>query len=103
MGVPVRGVGAIKTLSAVKGAGTHSDERHVHQFQLASLELERARQTKSKQAALRRIALIDARLAEIERDIQTHQQALGLSAEGTVAAAPVEAPKEQRVTRVLRY
>lgn len=78
MGVRVRGVQRIRTLASVLGTGAHSNERHVHQFQLASLELERTRRAREKQAAVRRIMDIDARLVEIDERIRSHQEALGL-------------------------
>lgn len=96
-----------RTLSAVLGSGTHSNERHVHQFQLASLELECARRGREKQAALARIKAIDDRLAEVDRLIRKHQEALGLrragEPDGVSPQAPASAgsPTEQR--RVLRY
>lgn len=78
MGVRARGVQGIKTLASVLGTGAHSNERHVHQFQLACLELERTRRAREKQAAFRRIMDIDARFVEIDDLIRKHQEALGL-------------------------
>ena len=65
MVVRARGVQGIKTLASILGTGAHSNERHVHQFQLASLELERTRRARERQSALRRIKDIDERLVEI--------------------------------------
>lgn len=79
----------------------------MHQFQLASLELERTRRGREKQAALRRIATIDARLAAIVELIRQHREALGLtgedesSPERTATQKNGEAAPEKR--RVLRY
>ena len=102
-----RGVQEIKTLSSILGSGTHSNERHVHQFQLASLELERTRRTREKAAAMRRVADIDARMVEIDALIHKHQEALGLSNDnGSDAVRPAvrgaETPADPK-RRVIRY
>ena len=55
MGIRCRGIDEIKTLAMMRGSGVHSSERHVRQFQVASLELERSRRMKERQANLRRI------------------------------------------------
>ncbi|MDD5309176.1 MAG: hypothetical protein PHU25_17830 [Deltaproteobacteria bacterium] len=107
MGVRARGVQSIRTLASVLGTGTHSNERHVHQFQLASLELERTRRTREKRTAFRRIMDIDARLVEIDDLIRRHQEALGLKGDEepsqghSRARNNGEAAPEKR--RVLRY
>jgi len=79
MGVRVKGVAGIKTLAAARNSGTHSNERHVHQFQIATLELERTRRAQEMKAALARIAKLEARLAEIDGAIGKHLKALGMS------------------------
>lgn len=103
MGVLARGVSQIKTLAAVRGSGVHSNERHVHQFQIASLELEKSRRARERQAAMNRINNIDARLVEIDALIQKHQQALGVTngASGKPMLEPKAAANEKR--RMLRY
>lgn len=107
MSARARGMQAIKTLSAVRGTGAHSNERHVHQFQLASLELEHTRLGREKEAAFQRIGDIDARLAEIDHLIDSHQEALGLQSitalvsERRIAKNPGGEAVESR--RVLRY
>ena len=78
MSTKIRGVQSIKTIAAVRGAGSYSNERHVHQFQLASLELDRTRRTREKQTALRRVAELDEKLIEIDVLIKKRQEALGL-------------------------
>ena len=105
MGIHLRGVTQIKTLAAVRGCGVHSNERHVHHFQVASLELEKARRTRERQAAVKRIKNLDARLAELDALIQKRQQALAI---GTTAAAcdrPVKSAKQatSEKRRTLRY
>jgi hypothetical protein len=95
-----RGAQNIRTHSVVLGSGSHSNERHVHQFQLAALELERTRRNKEKVAALRRVRDIDLMLAEIEVIMRRHQEALGIS--GSEASAPNPEPPDTK-RRVLRY
>jgi hypothetical protein len=85
MGVRAKGASAIKTLAATRNSGVHSNERHVHQFQIATLELERTRRGQEMKAALARIASLEARLAEIDGQIAQHQKALGL----TIPPVPV--------------
>jgi hypothetical protein len=107
MAAQSKGVREIKTHSSILGSGVHSNERHVHQFQLASLELERTRRGREKKAALQRIANIDARLAEIDELVRKHQEALGLTGAGgpgqeaTTTRSKAEAVPDKR--RVLRY
>jgi hypothetical protein len=106
VGGKVRGASQIKTLSAIRGSGVHSNERHVHQFQIASLELERSRRTRERQAAVNRIKMLDERLVEIDLVMRRHQEVLGVTINGEAACArpPLEsqpAPHEKR--RTLRY
>jgi len=54
-------------------------ERHVVQFKIGCLELDRMRRLKEKSAALERIQRIDARIAEIDAEIRRHQLCLGYS------------------------
>jgi len=103
-----RGVQDVKTHSSVLGSGAHSNERHVHQFQLAALELEHTRRVRDKQAARRRLAEIEARLVEIAELMAKRREALGLVLEDqpdtertTVRKESGETPPEAR--RVLRY
>ncbi|MBI4577989.1 MAG: hypothetical protein HY722_17135 [Planctomycetes bacterium] len=104
MTIRARGVSQIKTLAAVRGTGVHSNERHVQQFQIASLELEKTRRTRERQAGLNRIASIDARLIEIDASIQTHQEALGVSRDGSDKPTTPEATlPEIKKRRALRY
>jgi hypothetical protein len=102
-----RGMGEIKTHSAVLGGGSQASERHVHQFQLAALELERTRRTREKQAALRRVGDIDRMLSEIEKVMSQHQAALGLRGLETGAPGEGAAVKEGEAAgpkrRVLKY
>ena len=78
MTIRSRGAQDVRTHSSVFGSGAHSNERHVHQFQLAALELERTRRDREKQAALRRLADLETRLLEIELLMMKRREALGL-------------------------
>lgn len=73
-----RGAQDVRTHSSVFGSGAHSNERHVHMFQLAALELERTRRSREKQTALRRLGDLETRLGEIEALMVTRREALGL-------------------------
>lgn len=112
MGARLKGVSSLKTMSAVRGSGAHSNERHVHQFQIASLELERTRRVQEQEAALRRLKNLEVRVAEIDALIRKHQEALGavvpaapdaapLTPDAAPASEPKAEPAEKR--RTLRY
>lgn len=103
MGVRARGVSQIKTLAAVRGSGVHSNERHVHQFQIASLELEKSRRARERQAAMNRITTIDARLIEIDALIQKHQEALGVTNGASDKPMPETKAAANEQRRTLRY
>lgn len=77
-----KGCTQIRTLAAIKKSGSHSGDRHVHHFQVASLELERARRLRENEDALRRIQGNESRLVEIDALLQDHYRALGLTEEG---------------------
>jgi|RifCSP16_2_1023846.scaffolds.fasta_scaffold126975_2 hypothetical protein len=105
MAIRAKGVSEIKTLAAVRGGGVHSEERHVKQFQIACLELERARRARERQAALGRIAHLDCRLGEIASLIADYQEALRSTPAGAGGARPATArtagTNERR--RTVRY
>lgn len=108
MSIRSRGAQDVKTHSSVFGSGAHSNERHVQQFQLAALELERTRRSREKEAALRRLADLEARLGEIEALMIKRREALGLvsgdqpdTERKAGRKERGEAPAEPR--RVLRY
>jgi len=106
MGIQARGVAQIKTLSAIRGSGIHSNERHVHQFQIASLELEHSRRTRERQAAVNRINLLDTRLLEIDALIRKHQEALGVASTSDMPRhRPVleKQPGANEKRRTIRY
>ena len=106
MGIRAKGATEIKTIAAIRGSGVHSGERHVHQFQIAALELERSRRLQERKYAMTRVANIDARLAEVEALIRKHQEILGLASQSPPVAGETgleaKAPKDEK-RRTLRY
>ena len=106
MGGHARGVAQIKTLSSIRASGIHSNERHVHQFQIAALELERSRCARERQAGLNRIKTLDDRLCEIELQIRKHQAALNVT-NAHDAACNTPTPKNHAAAnekrRTIRY
>lgn len=78
MGVKAKGASNIRTLASVRGSGVHSGERHVHQFQIASLELERTRRIQERDTTLRRLQSVEERIAGLDEQIRQHQEALGI-------------------------
>jgi hypothetical protein len=98
-----RGGAPVKRLAAVRGGGgRHGNERHVHHFQIALLELEKARRASERQVALDRIRSIEDRLLEIDTLIRTHQDAAtDPAAAGTAATERKTAATPKR--RTLRY
>jgi hypothetical protein len=62
---PPRSVSSIKTHSG-RGSGTH--EAHRDYFKVGALELERSRRVKERDAANNRIAIINARISEIDSE-----------------------------------
>jgi hypothetical protein len=99
MSIRARGAQEIRTHAAVQGSCSHSNERHVIQFQLAALELERTRRNREKEAALRRVRDIDRMLLEIEEIMRRNHEILGLSVPEGITPAEMPATKRQ----VLRY
>ena len=106
MSVRVRGMKTVKTLAVIRGSGTHSNERHVHQFQLGSMEIEAARLNRERHSAIGRIAAIDARLTEIDQLSASHEKALGLVRAHPAARTqgpPNHTGEAVAARRVLRY
>jgi len=67
--------------------GPATRPRHVQQFQLAVLELERTRKLEERRVALRRIAELNARLGELELLMGALQHALAVPVPPRLAAA----------------
>lgn len=92
MPVKARGASRLKTIAQLRGSGVHSNERHAHQFQIASLELERTRRMHERDTAQSRIKIIEARLDEIDAAIRKHHEALYGAGRGGPAAEPAVEP-----------
>ena len=83
----------------------------MHLFQLAALELERTRRAREKQAAIRRLSDLDARLEAIDVLIRKRHEALSITSTDRAAAGPAPScPGDARAgeptaktRRVLRY
>ena len=73
---PARRSPKIKTIGQIGTGRTRTTERHVHQFKIASLELERTRRSKDLASALARVAEINKRLGEIEAEMERHRVAM---------------------------
>jgi hypothetical protein len=73
---PTRRSPKIKTIGQIGTGRTRTTERHVHQFKIASLELERTRRSKDLANALARVAEISKRLGEIEAEMEQHRVAM---------------------------
>lgn len=67
----------LKTIAALRG-GASSNERHVHQFKIACLELERTRCTRERHAHMNRIKHLERRLAELDASIGKHLEVLAV-------------------------
>ncbi|MDQ7780345.1 MAG: hypothetical protein RDV41_11670 [Planctomycetota bacterium] len=68
MPVPARGVQHIRTHT---GKAHCANAPHVAYLRIACLELEKARRCNERESASRRVADIDARVSEIEKDTAT--------------------------------
>jgi hypothetical protein len=72
----------------------------VHQFKIASLELERTRRTKDLTTALARVAEINKRLTEIEAEMEQHRLSmppLAVTPQNVnIVAAPANTDKTAR-------
>lgn len=103
MGSRVRGAKDIKRLSSLRARGIHANDRHVHQFQIACLELERTRRIQERHAAAQRIDDVDARITEIDALIRQHHRVLGVHADSERGSGAHPASAEPPARRVLRY
>ncbi len=91
----------LTTLASLTGRRVRQDvPKHVHHFQLASIELERSRRERERAGALERVAHIEERLAELEEMVRQHQRALGIGNSGQSTPSR-GAPLDRR--RTLRY
>lgn len=78
MSITAKGCTQVKSLASIKKSGSHSGDRHVRHFQVASLEMERSRRLKDREDAARRVQEHDLRLDAIDVLLREHYDALGL-------------------------
>ena len=85
MAIPTKGLNNIRTLSGQVDQLSLPYRRYM---QISCLEMEKARRGMERKSASQRIALIDARLAQIEKAKQELLQAMAPSGEGVPARLP---------------
>jgi hypothetical protein len=85
MAIPTKGLNNLRTLS---GRVDQLSLPYRCYMQITCLEMERARRGMEHKSASQRIALIDARLKEIEKAKQVLLQAVATSGQGTPARIP---------------
>ena len=97
----------VRSMAGAGGAVARPKERHVLQFKIGCLELERSRRLKEKEVALDRIRAIDQRVGAIEAEIRTHHQNLGYAgtplADRDATAVEAGAPGSAQPRRMIRY
>lgn len=90
-----------KTLSTLKSATHHKggDGRHyINYFQIGALELERSRREMEREAALKKVAEIDQRLAKINIEINELLQAADVMPQPKITkAAPARIVKKKGI------
>jgi hypothetical protein len=85
MAIPSRGFNQIRTLS---GRTDQLSLPYRSYMQISCLEMERARRNKERKAAGQRIALIDARIEEIDKAKQELLQAAAANGQGAPSRLP---------------
>ena len=90
MTIPGRGLNQIRTLS---GRADQLSLPYRSYMQITCLEMERARRNMEHKSASQRIALIDARIEEIEKTKQDLLQAMAASGQKASARLPGSGPE----------
>lgn len=85
MAIPARGLSNIRTLS---GRVDQLSLPYRSYMQITCLEMEKARRDMERKSASQRVALIDARLEQIEKAKQELLQAVATSGQGGAARLP---------------
>ena len=85
MAIPTKGLNNIRTLSGQVDQLSLPYRRYMH---ISCLEMEKARRGMERKSASRRVALIDARLEQIEKDKQELLQAVATSGQGVPGRLP---------------
>lgn len=83
----------LKTLSQLAPGRARKIDRHIHQFQIACLELERTRRNNELSAASSRVDGLRQRLAEIEAEIEQRQREMAPLPASRPAPATSQAPQ----------
>lgn len=79
MAVPKRNMRGLQDIRTLSGrVGTVADEPYRAYMRITCLEMEKARRSKEKESAMRRVNNIDARIAEIEAEKAELLGALGV-------------------------
>ncbi len=73
----LRGPSDVRSMAGTGSVGARPKERHVLQFKIGCLELERSRRLKERTGAMERIRGIDERMAVIDMEIRKHHEDLG--------------------------
>ncbi len=104
MAIPARGLNQIRTLS---GRADKLSVPYRSYMQITCLEMERARRNMERKSAGQRIALIDARIKEIEKTKQYLLHGLAASGDSAQAhllgSAPEPAPRRNTGGFKIRY
>lgn len=104
MAIPTRGLNQIRTLS---GRADQLSLPYRSYMQISCLEMERARRNKERKSASQRIALIDARIEEIEKTKQELLQAVAAAGQGVPVCLsgfePEPAPRRSTGGFKIRY
>jgi len=82
----------VKTLRELVTRRSAGAERHIHQFQIACLELDRTRRMKELTAATQRIQALQAMLSDIDGEIEKRRQLLALGAGQSSSPGPAAHP-----------
>ena len=85
MAIPTKGLNTIRTLS---GRVDQLSLPYRSYMQVTCLEMERARRGMERKSASQRVALIDARIEQIEKDKQELLRAVALAGQSTPARLP---------------
>lgn len=84
----------LRTLSQLAPGRARKIDRHIHQFQIACLELERTRRTNELATAMARVDGLNQRIVEIEAEIEQRQREM--TPLPPAPSSPVQAPPPTR-------
>jgi hypothetical protein len=90
MAIPPKGLNQIRTLS---GRTDRLSLPYRSYMQISCLEMERVRRNTERKSASQRIALIDARIEEIEKTKQDLLKAMAIASQEVPASLPSSGPE----------